>query len=106
MNEEVKMNDICKKAVDIFGKNAQLNMVIEECAELIQAVSKVIRSKDKDNLHTLIFANLIEEIADVELMLLQLKYMFKIDDSYIEQEKERKLKRLLGRIINKEANEK
>ena len=60
-----KGSNICKKAVKVFGKDVQEMMFIEECGELFQALSKKRRGfKD---------ANIAEEIADVEIMLEQLK---------------------------------
>ena len=50
--------------IDFFGAEAQENLCIEECAELIQAINK----KHRGILH-----NIPEEIADVEIMLEQLK---------------------------------
>ena len=62
-----KGSNICKKAVKVFGKDVQEMMFIEECGELFQALSKKRRGfKD---------ANIAEEIADVEIMLEQLKYI-------------------------------
>lgn len=61
--------EIYKSAVQKWGTELQFNMVIEECAELIKAVSKVKRGKAKD------LFNLIEEITDVEIMLGQAKYI-------------------------------
>ena len=55
---------------------------MEECAELIQAISKVRRygfvGKYKDNL--------LEEIADVDIVLTELTMMFDIDpDEFLKQ---------------------
>ncbi len=56
---------VFKNAVTQWGVDAQLNQAIEECAELIQAINKFRRINDRDNL--------LEEIADVEIMIGQLK---------------------------------
>ncbi len=45
-------------------------MAMEEMSELIQALSKSIRGKENVD-------NIAEEIADVEIMLMQLKFIFK-----------------------------
>ena len=63
-------DDICEKAVRKFGKTAQLIMAMEEMSELIQALSKDIRGKGSRN-------NISEEIADVEIMLAQLKIIYR-----------------------------
>lgn len=62
--------DICKKAIDKYG-DKQIIVAMEECAELIQALSKYLR----DGLGKSIL-NIHEEIADVEIMIQQLKISF------------------------------
>ncbi len=56
--------DIFETAIKVYGVLNQENMAIEECAELIQAINK----KHRGRRH-----NIPEEIADVEIMLEQLK---------------------------------
>lgn len=56
--------EIFKTAIDVYGVFYQENMAIEECAELIQAINKKHRGLQH---------NIPEEIADVEIMLEQLK---------------------------------
>jgi len=83
-----KQTEICKKAINTFGEYTQLDMVIEEMAELTQAISKFKR----DKIH-----NVEEEIADVEIMLSQLRLMTELFDiKVIDEIKEEKLKRLEG----------
>lgn len=53
-----------EKVIKLFGAENQENMCIEECAELIQAINK----KHRGLRH-----NIPEEVADVEIMLEQLK---------------------------------
>lgn len=61
--------EICKRAVEQYGKQPQIIMAMEEMSELIQALSKSIRGKENVD-------NIAEEIADVEIMLMQLKMIF------------------------------
>ena len=70
-------------AVERYGERNQLDMVTEECAELIQAVCKRKRGIDNRD-------NIVDEIADVEIMLEQLKYIALIPDVEIEQRKKLK----------------
>ena len=86
-NEELK---IIEKAVDTFGNLPQIFVSIEEMGELIQALSKNFRGKDNID-------NIAEEITDVEIMLNQLKYMFKVND-LCDQYKKEKLEKLNKRI--------
>ena len=60
------MKSIYKRAMEKWGLGPQLGMLQEECAELIMAVNKVNRRK------TGAWENMIEELADVELMCEQI----------------------------------
>lgn len=50
-----------------YGLTNQLNMLQEECGELIQATSKYMRRGDLDGM--------VDEVADVEIMLAQVKHL-------------------------------
>lgn len=89
---------IYQKAIDKFGKGAQLDMVVEECAELIHAIQKIKRNIYwRDN----IIKNVVEELVDVEIMLEQLKYM--LPKNLYEEARIFKLKRLED-LINEPSN--
>ena len=67
---------VCKKAIDTFGCVNQQLKAVEEMGELIQAIMKSLGGFDSKN-------NVEEEIADVEIMLTQLKIMYnmaKVDE--------------------------
>ena len=68
---------ICRKAVEKFGIDIQQIVAMEELGELIQAISKIARweCSQSEDLETLFkyIDNLSEEIADVEIILEQLK---------------------------------
>lgn len=76
-----------------YGYEPQSNMLIEEMAELTQAISKYRRDNSKKN-----FDNIIEEIADVEVMLHQIKHLLGINPKYVEIIKEQKVHRTAKRI--------
>lgn len=76
---------IYQKAIEKWGAGAQMGMAQEEAAELIQAISKIFRNGDEGS-------NIEEEVADMEIMLEQLRIM--LDEEKIEKEKQRKLDRL------------
>ena len=83
--------EILEKAIKTWGTHAQLLMVLEEMSELQKEILKNI-NRGKDNLDAI-----IDETADVEIMLEQLKYIFKIQ----EQVKERipvKLEKVKARL--------
>lgn len=50
-----------------YGAEAQKDILIEECAELIQATEKTRRLQDKPDFT----ADMVEEMADVQIMLWQ-----------------------------------
>ena len=77
---------IYSEAVERFGKIHQLDMCIEECAELIQAINKFKRNPN-------IYIDLCEEIADAEITIEQLKLILNKDE-LIDKIKEDKLRRL------------
>lgn len=77
------------KSIEKYGKEPQCRQAMEECAELIQVINKCIRYPNKKDCRN----NLIEEIADVEIMLYQLKEMFDIGEKEIFEMKEQKAKR-------------
>ena len=58
---------VYEKAILKFGIENQKNMLIEEMAELIQAIQKERRNLDH---------NISEEIADVQIVLDQIKLLY------------------------------
>lgn len=81
-----------RKIYEHYGE-AQLDIAQEELAELIQAISKYRRNKGKiERFHC------EEEIADVEIMLQQVMWIIGTDRKTIDEWKEYKIERQLGRI--------
>lgn len=76
-----------------YGYDAQREILYEEMSELTKAISKYRRDNSKKN-----FDNIIEEIADVEIMLQQIKHLLGINPKYIEGIKEYKILRTKQRI--------
>ncbi len=85
-------NQIYDKAKFVFGWDKQQDMVAEECSELIKAVMKLKRSDTPENRKAL-----IDEIADVEIMLEQLKNVYTTQKD-VDLIKEFKVVRLEERI--------
>ena len=77
-----------------YGKEPQMGVAQEECAELIQAISKILRKGE--TVETL--DNLVEEIADVSIMCAQLEELFGVRAS-IAWRMHQKLDRQLERIM-------
>lgn len=74
---------VIARSVDHYGEEIQATVCMEECAELIQAISKMIRRNDelseKDHNH------LEEEVADVLICIEMLKQIYSIPDLNIEE---------------------
>jgi len=70
MNDKMDMDSqkICHAALALWGDDAQTLMLFEEMAELQKELCKF--AKRKDNIE-----QIAEEIADVEIMLEQMKIM-------------------------------
>lgn len=72
-------NDILQKAIDTYGEQMQIDVAIEEMAELTKALIKE-RRETKNNAKAIV--DICEEIADVAIMLEQLMMIFdfQLDD--------------------------
>ena len=64
-------HELYKKVLLTSGAAYQIDMCIEECSELIQALCKYKRGKPD---------NICEEIADCEILLEQMKLLFNQDE--------------------------
>jgi NTP pyrophosphatase (non-canonical NTP hydrolase) len=87
---------IIKRAISTWGDRAQTNMLSEECTELSLAVQKYL-NRGKQVKH---YTNLIEEIADVNIMIAQANMMFPKEQIQIAIDE--KLQRLSDRLDRKE----
>lgn len=85
------MDKELKTIADHYGLRVQMRQLIEEMAELTQVICKVERY-DLDTVRD----HLVEEIADVEVVLEQVDYL--LGDNRIEQIKAEKIARQKGRI--------
>ena len=86
--------DILEKAIEKYGER-QLDQAQEELAELIVAINK-----HKRNANKLTIANVIEEIADVRIMLKQVMMLLDIEEFEVKSEEIYKLNRLKKRLLN------
>ena len=95
----MSISQMNKENSKYYGYEAQSNQLVEECAELIQAVSKYRRAAAKGEDEKLIaLCNLVEEIADVEIMLEQIKYLLKIPEEDLIAYEQFKVNRTKERI--------
>lgn len=82
--------EICRRALEAFGAQAQVMMAIEEMSELTKELCKNSRGRENT-------AHIAEEIADVEIMLCQMKMLFDCAGQ-VETFRRYKLERLAERI--------
>ena len=85
--------DLCWQVLARYGCENQMNMVIEECAELQKAVCKIIR--DNGHITDEHDENLKEELVDVTVVIQQMFLALKMDMSEINNRAEKKLERAL-----------
>ncbi|MCL2771939.1 MAG: hypothetical protein FWD71_01200 [Oscillospiraceae bacterium] len=86
-DDEVK---IMQTALDRWGLSAQVGQTVEECAELIVALQKHINRSPQPRT----IDNILDEIADVEMMLAQMRISFDIDDDMLRKQIEYKFEKL------------
>lgn len=90
-------NDKLRYIADHYGLFHQLGNLVEELNELaMEAADSVVRGSITDNL--------ISEIADVEVMLSQIKYLGQIEQADIDAVKAYKINRQIMRIQREDSN--
>lgn len=88
---------VVKRAIEHYGKDVQSTVCMEECAELIQAISKEKRGKS-DKSH------LAEEMADVIICIEMLKEIYSISDDMMSEWIQIKEARIIERIKQNEQS--
>ena len=79
-----------QKALDQWGLEAQIGQAVEECAELIVALQKYVNRTPITGGSE----RILDEIADVEMMLAQIRLALNIDDETLRERIEHKFGRL------------
>lgn len=95
LNIDLDREKVYIKALETYGEEAQINMVFEEMAELQKALCKHLRKPYPKDIE--IYSNIAEEIADVEIMLEQMKLLFEIE-TIVDQFKTIKVDRLKEKL--------
>lgn len=67
--EIIREDVICHTALEHYGVHSQIVKCMEECGELIQALARKMRGEEN-------IENVVEELADVEIMLMQMRMVF------------------------------
>jgi len=86
-------------ALNQWGLNAQVGQTIEECAELIVALQKFTNRTPQPGM----VENILDEIADVEMMLAQMRLALNIDDNTLRKRIEYKFERLNQYLLKDEV---
>ena len=84
---------VLKQAIETYGAEAQLNVAIEEFAELIKEICKHKRYMDNTKA-------IIEEMADCYIMLEQMRMIFGLGSTVIPDVMDKKIKRLKSRLAD------
>ena len=87
------INEDLKYIADHYGLEGQMKKCEEELGELIEALG------GSSDIH------LAEEIADVEIMISQIKYLRNIPDECIDGIKKYKIQRQFARIAKEQSHE-
>lgn len=91
MNEKT----VFETAIMEYGAYAQSMMLLEEMSELQKEICKSYRGKDNAE-------QIAEEIADVEIMLAQVKMIYGVAED-AEKWRNAKVKRLWERLVGKDG---
>lgn len=83
--------EIIDKAISAYGSGMQLDVAIEEMSELTKEIVKYKRGKDNKKAIT-------EELADVYIMLRQVKKICRINEAEVMKIIEKKFERLEERL--------
>lgn len=92
MAEYISEAEVLQRALDTYGSTLQIAMVFEEMSELQKELCKYLRGRGS-------FEHIAEEIADVEIMLEQMKMLFCCAED-VRSVRKRKVERLKERLDN------
>ena len=90
------MTDQIKQIADHYKLDSQLDKLIEESAEVIQAIQKYKQNK-------ILITGLIEELADLSIVYEQVVYLLGCDERIAVMKKykvDRQLRRIKGEKLN------
>ena len=91
MGEYINETEVLQRALDTYGSALQIVVMMEEMSELQKELCKYLRGKYSP-------ASIAEEIADVEIMLEQMKMLFCCADD-VHDVRRKKVERLKERLM-------
>lgn len=78
-----------RNIADFYGQESQLNQTVEECGELVQAIAKYNRAAgrgyDTNVTPEEAKEHLIEELADVQMMVCQMVYLLHCEKTILDK---------------------
>ena len=80
-----------EKAINVYGKDMQLTVAVEELSELIKEICKHKRGADNREA-------IIEELADCYIMLQQIRIIFDVKEQELHTARSIKIVRLMDRL--------
>lgn len=86
--------EILKQILSMCSEESRVDMAIEEMSELTKELLKYRRYKGQPEY----LENIKEELADVEIMLAQIKQIFEISEEDISSAKDYKLYRTISKL--------
>lgn len=92
---KIEFDNVIEMAIETYGHTPQKIVAMEELSELIKEISKDLRGQDN-------IENILEEMADVFIMLEQLRVMYGLTDYDIQEAIDKKLERLEKRLANED----
>lgn len=92
LEEESEIDDSQKIAIEMYGKEHQTMIAIEEMSELTKEISKEYRGEENID-------KITEEIADVYICLEQLQMIYEIEDEDLDEMIQKKMERNYDRMI-------
>ena len=97
MTEYISEAEVLQRALDTYGSAMQIVVMMEEMSELQKELCKYLRGKCSP-------ASIAEEIADVEIMIEQMKMLFCCAED-VRSVRKRKVERLKERLDNGACNQ-
>jgi len=96
VTDETTVEELAQIALQLWGYESQVNMAVEECSELILASRHLDRGKAT-------LEDFMREVADVEIMMAEMKAMFNDPARYEELKAEKidKFREHIRRSIDK-----
>lgn len=101
MKKPVDVLKVCEQALNHFGMENQIIKTIEECSELIHALSKLythVYGRETNHYNEDLTIRVLEELADVRIMVTQLVLVYGIDEC--EQVFQSKIIKLRKRLMS------